>query len=269
MVKNRKGTSGVEGGKGTCYQWKEKGQSSKGDQCCFRHESNDRAQKPDHNAATPSKPSLSRGRSVSKKRRIRGKNNHGATLRQPCRLFEGYLHAIVLWMLASSRVSILQNRNGLQKPWKSVCSRIIRLMNNQTKSQRKATVPKCDDKNAVAIGKIVPQSGCVSQDSEAHSVYATSSKYPEKDRTIALKNTSQTSSSAKSVPTLWNLRTGPMKWLKDCSDAPKARHGTLPETYASSKRTTKLHSIRSRKSWVLSAASTKELEERVCGGFWR
>ena len=30
VVKNRKGLSGVEGGKGLCYQWKEKGQCSKG-----------------------------------------------------------------------------------------------------------------------------------------------------------------------------------------------------------------------------------------------
>ena len=37
--------SGVEGGKGPCYQWKEKGQCSKGDQCSFRHVSNDHAQK--------------------------------------------------------------------------------------------------------------------------------------------------------------------------------------------------------------------------------
>ena len=38
VIKNRKGLSGVEGGKSTCYQWKEKGQCSKGDQCSFRHE---------------------------------------------------------------------------------------------------------------------------------------------------------------------------------------------------------------------------------------
>ena len=48
--------SGVEGGKGIWCQWKEKGQRSKGDKCSFRQESDDRAQKPDHNAATPSEP---------------------------------------------------------------------------------------------------------------------------------------------------------------------------------------------------------------------
>ena len=36
--------SGVEGGKGISYQWKEEGQCSQGDQCSFRHESNNRAQ---------------------------------------------------------------------------------------------------------------------------------------------------------------------------------------------------------------------------------
>ena len=38
MVKNRMGMNGVEGGRGNCYQWKEKGQCSKGDQFSFRHE---------------------------------------------------------------------------------------------------------------------------------------------------------------------------------------------------------------------------------------
>ena len=89
--------SGVEGGKGDSFQWKENGQCSTGDQCSFRYEINDRAQKPDHNAVSPSEPTVSRGRSVSKKRSIRGKSNHGAILRQTVqKLFERYLHAIAL-----------------------------------------------------------------------------------------------------------------------------------------------------------------------------
>ena len=113
-------------------------------------------------------------------------------------------------------------------PGISVCSRIIRLMSNQTKSQRKAANShrrESDDKSAVAIVKIVPQLGCVSQDSDAlvsqrgtqfrgnpmqkvlgsiRKVRCTEStlrqkSIPEKKRTIAWKNTSHTSSSAKSV----------------------------------------------------------------------
>ena len=68
VVKSGKGLIGVEGRKGFCYQWKEKGQCSKGDQCSFRHESNNRAQKPVHTAATPSEPTVSRGRSVCRGR---------------------------------------------------------------------------------------------------------------------------------------------------------------------------------------------------------
>ena len=68
VVKNRKGLLGVEGGNGICYQWKEKRPCSKGDRCSLWHESNDRVQKPDHNAATPSEPSyeVCRRREVSK-----------------------------------------------------------------------------------------------------------------------------------------------------------------------------------------------------------
>ena len=56
VVKNRKASIGVEGGKGICYKWKGKRQRSKGDRCSFRHETQDRAQKQEHTAATPSEP---------------------------------------------------------------------------------------------------------------------------------------------------------------------------------------------------------------------
>ena len=52
-----------------------------------------------------------------------------------------------------------------------MCSHIKRLMNNQSKSQRKASNTakrrESDDKNAFAIVKSVSQLGCVSKDSDA------------------------------------------------------------------------------------------------------
>ena len=51
VVKSRKGSRGVERGKGICYLWKEKGQCSKGDQCSFKHETQDRAHKPERTAS--------------------------------------------------------------------------------------------------------------------------------------------------------------------------------------------------------------------------
>ena len=61
VVKSGKGIIGVEGGRGICYQWKEKGQCSQGDRCSFRHETEDRAQKPAH-TTPPHLPSRSHTR---------------------------------------------------------------------------------------------------------------------------------------------------------------------------------------------------------------
>ena len=68
VVTGHRELSGVERGESICYQWREKEQCSKGDQCSFRHERNDRA-KPTPKAEPPSVPqsSKTRGRSVSRK----------------------------------------------------------------------------------------------------------------------------------------------------------------------------------------------------------
>ena len=53
-----------------------------------------------------------------------------------------------------------------------------------------------------------------------------------------------------------------MKRLKDNSDAPEARHGTVPKTYTSSKKMTKATFYSPAEEWVLPTASTEEPEER-------
>ena len=70
------------------------------------------------------------------------------------KLLERYLHQIALWVLASSRMSILRVWIGLK------IRRTGRLKNNQTKPK------KSDDNSAVAIVKDVRQLGCVSQNAE-------------------------------------------------------------------------------------------------------
>ena len=97
----------------------------------FRHESNDRAQKPEPRAATPSEPSMTRGGSASRKRSIRGKSNHGSILRQPCRY---YLKGTSRDLL----VSILPNVNSM-KTNRDAKQGDKCLFPHETKSQRKAT----------------------------------------------------------------------------------------------------------------------------------
>ena len=114
------------------------------------------------------------------------------------------------------------------KPGMSVCSRIIRLIKNQTKNQRKTTDPQkkreSDDKNALAVvklyhnwvasrktrmrwffkeanslGKPDAKNLRINSKGTIHEVYTTSSEYPGKERTIVGKNRCQSSSSAKSL----------------------------------------------------------------------
>ena len=206
-IKNRKGMSGVEGGKGICYQWKEKGQCSKGDRCSFRcHELE-----------------VSRG-----KRGIRGRSKHGDILRQPCRYYlKGtctrspceYWHPPSV--NSTKTETVCKARDKCLFPHHKVDEQPNKKPKKGNYAHRRR---ESDDKNAVAIVKIVPKLGCVSQDSDAlvsqrgkqsqgnpmqevlgsirkikiHSVYATSNKYPGKQRTIARKNTSQNFSSATS-----------------------------------------------------------------------
>ena len=138
----RRGRIESEGGKGICYQWKEKGKCSKGDQCSFWRESTDRA-KPTPKAATPSEPSLSRGRSVLRKKVV----SVAKVTTVP--FFDN--RADTVWKeLARDgfvTIGILPNVNSVKqnravKQGISVCSRTTRLTNNQTKAQTELPFPQ-------------------------------------------------------------------------------------------------------------------------------
>ena len=143
VVKNRKGSSGVQGGKGTCHQWKEKGQCSQGDRCSFRHESQDRAQNPEHKAATLSEASVSRGRSVSRKRSIRGKSNPGIILRQPCWYYlkGACTRSPCEYSHPPECQFFKKNETGCKAGDKCLFPH-YRVMNNEIKSQKRAISPK-------------------------------------------------------------------------------------------------------------------------------
>ena len=143
VLKNRREWVALKEEKVSVTSGKKKAECSKGDQCSFRHESNDRAHKPDHNAATASEPSSSRGRSVSKRRSVQGKSNHGAILRQPCRYD---LKGTCTRSLSSSRVSILQYRNGVQSRVKVFVPASWGWWTTKQKGQRNATIHTKEEK---------------------------------------------------------------------------------------------------------------------------
>ena len=172
MGKSRKGATGVEGGKGTCYQWKEKGQCSQGDRCSFRHATQDRAQKPEHTAATLSEPTASWARSVSEKRSIRCKSNHGSMARQPCRYY-----SMVPSRELFVNIGIHPSANSIQQ------KRVVRregdmcvflhykIDEQPNKKPKKGYFHQKEEKVKTKalwlFVKSVSQLGCVSQDSDA------------------------------------------------------------------------------------------------------
>ena len=170
VVKNWKGIIGVKGGKGISYQWKEKGQCSQGDRCSFRHETRDGAQKPEHTAATPSEPALSRGRSVSKKRSIRGKSDYGSIRRQTCRY---YLKGTCTWTPCEYRhppeclffFQKKKQKTGCKSGDTCLCPHFN--VDEQPNRRPKKGYPKrreSEDKSAVAIVKSVSQLGlCITR----------------------------------------------------------------------------------------------------------
>ena len=67
VVKSRKGLTGVEGGKGICYQWKEKTSARRETSAVPSMRVTIVRKNPEHNAATPSEPTVPRGRCRRKK----------------------------------------------------------------------------------------------------------------------------------------------------------------------------------------------------------
>ena len=142
-----------------------------GNKRSFWHESSDRAQKPEHTAATPSEPSFSRGRSVSKTRSSQGKSNHGSILRQPCRYYlRGTCTRTPCEYWHPHECQFYENEAGCKAGDKCLFPH-YKVDEQPNKKPKKGycshTRRESDDKNAVASVKIVSQLGCVSQDSDA------------------------------------------------------------------------------------------------------
>ena len=141
VVKNRKGTIGVEGGRGICYSGKKKASVRK-----------------DTDAVSATTPKIVHKKQNTLTPRILSQPFHEVEVCRGREVSEAKVtmvpffddRADVIWeVLARDRlvnIGIFPSVNAAKqkrdaKPGISVCSRIRRLMNNQTKSQRKATIP--------------------------------------------------------------------------------------------------------------------------------
>ena len=185
-------------------------QCSKGDRCSFRHESYDRAPRPTPKA----EPSMTRGRSASRKGSARGRSQSGKILRQPCRYYlKGTCTRSPCEYWHPPECQFFKTESGC-KAGAGVCSCKTRLKNNQEKAEKELLTRKRRRQECCSYCENSTSIGVMSRKTPSHqnfrkrmkyrgrvrfTVCATSSQYPRKSRTVAWKNTSQTSSSAKSL----------------------------------------------------------------------
>ena len=229
---------------------------------------------------------------MSVTRSIRGKSNHGSIARQPCRCYlKGTSTRTLCEYWHPPECQFYKNATGCKAGDKCLFPH-YKVDEQPNKEQKKSNIPnrrESDDKNAVAFVQSVSQLGCVSQDSDALVSQGRKARGNPMQKVLepiervrftksTLRHASghrwekQMSFLTSEVPTLWNLRTGPMKRLNDSSDVPEAILGILPKIYTSSKRTTGLHSTFSRRIGYSRLRQEKSrrkeilwlIQERVC-----
>ena len=219
---------------------------------------------------------MTRGRSVSRKRSIRSKGNHGSILRQPCRCYLKGTRTrspCEYWHPPECQFFIKQKRVVSQE--KCVCFLITGLMNNRIKSPKRDTSQKEESPltrmlwlkskeyhNWVVYYKIrmhwflklesLGETRC------RKSWYVVRVSGKTKDHRL---DKYKSNFLIGEVPTLWNLRTDLKKRLQDNSDAPEARLGILLKTNTSSKKKTRLHSTFPRRNGCSRLRRQKEPEE--------
>ena len=153
------GLSGIERRQGVCYQWKAKGQCSRGD-CNFRHDSDESA-KSTPKTTPSSEPPTQRGRSASRKKNLKSRSPSAKINRQLCK---GFLKGICTKLPCDSwhppECQFHKSESGCK--FGNKCSFPHRNVEEQPNKKPK----EGGDKNAVAILKDVRQLGCVFQDTE-------------------------------------------------------------------------------------------------------
>ena len=275
VVKNRNGNIGVEGEKSICYRWKEKRPAFPRRPLHFSPRyPRSCAKKTEHTTATPSEPTLSRGRSVSRKRSIRGKSNHGSILRQLCRYYlKGTCTRTLCEYWHPPECQFCKTETGCKSG--DTCLFPHCKADEQPKAEERLLPKKkrkwrqrrcgCCEKR-ITIGLCIKRLGftrfsgnqrvSVKLDAESlernskssiHQVHATSREYPGQERTIAWKNTSQNHHQRSPYATKFQDRSKEETERQERCAQSKV-WDLSKQIKTSSKRTTRLHSSRLQKS---------------------
>ena len=145
---------------GDCWQWKTKGQCSKGDNCSFRHDINKRAKTTQPNPS-PSSSTRQSVRNAPRTRSPRGKSPSGRMSRLPCKDYViGTCTNSFCEKWHPPECVFHKSENGCR--FEEKCSNAHRQVDEQPSKRSK----KNGDKSAVEMLKSTRQLGCVFQDVE-------------------------------------------------------------------------------------------------------
>ena len=224
-----------------------------------------------------------------KKGSILGKSNPGGILRQPCRYcLKGTCTRSPCEYWHPPECRFFQNESGCKARDKCLFPHHKVDEQPNKKPKKKATSPKkkreSDDKNAVAIVKIVPQLGCESRKTRSYWILKRANKPGETrckkswDRfeeydSLSLRYIEQVSGTSKDhrlekykskiliseVPTLRNVRTCPMKRQQRCD---RSKAWNLAKNIYKLKEKTRLHSTRPWRNGYSRLRQQKSPQER-------
>ena len=211
VVTNRGGQRGVERGQGECFQWKAKGQCSRGDKCSFRHNEDKRA-KPTPKKLLHILNHQQRGRSVRGKERQRPESTWEVrdsrakiTWKVFTRSLRDYWHPPECQCFSSE----------LEYNFADKCSFAHKQIEGQPRKNRNRMVTKVQWLYWKMHGSWVAyfrtqsrqnlylteehKSLGINSTSAIHKSYTASCKHSRTQRSVGRKNSSQSSSSAQSL----------------------------------------------------------------------
>ena len=147
MVKNQRVKQRGQRSLGDCWQWESNGQCSKGDNCSFRHDKDERAKMTQPNPS-PSSFMQPNERNASRTRSPRGKSPSGRMSRWPCKDYlKGTCTNSFCEKWPSPECLFYKTKSGCRIGEKCSCAHL------QVDEQPSKRSKKNDDKSAVAMLK--------------------------------------------------------------------------------------------------------------------
>ena len=233
----RKGKSvSVDGKQGECYQWKAKGQCTRGDACSFRHDENKRGKSPRSSLLFQNRRQSSMGKILRKESLLEARVRLGRDIEDRAKATSvGNARTPLVWFMAvlfcAERLTVSPQKTR-KKVKKRICCLVEEFQATRLRIPRHWTAEiQSDFAEGHKIPRTKAQNAILKQCITPHENLG-------KNGSIARCDSAHQSS--------WAQPSGSKKRLWNKSDAPAETRGKWQNVFSISKGRTKLHSCRLR-----------------------